>query len=196
MYEGGIRGPAIVIWPDVVKAGSRSDQVIQSSDFYPTLLELLDISAKPQQMFDGISIVPALQGKPLPRDAIFTYFPHSPSVPDWLPPAVSVHRGDWKLIRLFHGGDDGEHRYKLYNLKEDLGEEDNLASECPDRVEELDALIDSFLDETDAVLPLPNPKFDPAKYRPELEGKAELRGKAGATTKPNRQRQREEQAAS
>lgn len=196
MYEGGIRGPAIVIWPDVVKAGSRSDQVIQSSDFYPTLLELLDISAKPQQMFDGISIVPALQGKPLPRDAIFTYFPHSPSVPDWLPPAVSVHRGDWKLIRLFHGGDDGEHRYKLYNLKEDLGEEDNLASECPDRVEELDALIDSFLDETDAVLPLPNPKFDPAKYRPELEGKAELRGKAGATTKPNRRRQREEQAAS
>ena len=50
--------------------------MIQSCDFYPTLLELLGIDAQPDQTFDGVSIVPALQGKSLDREAIFTYFPH------------------------------------------------------------------------------------------------------------------------
>ena len=57
MYEGGVRGPAIVAFPGHVQAGSRSDEVIQSCDFYPTLLELLDIKPQPDQSFDGISIV-------------------------------------------------------------------------------------------------------------------------------------------
>jgi arylsulfatase A-like enzyme len=178
MYEGGVRGPAIVVQPGVVEAGSRSDEVIQSSDFYPTLLELLAIDSQPNQSFDGISIAPALHGKPLKRDGIFTYFPHGPGVPNWLPPAVSVHSGDWKLIRIFHGGDNGQHRYKLFNLKTDISESKNLASQFPDRVRKLDAMIDSFLAGTNAVLPLPNPRFDQAKYHPELEGKAKLKNSA------------------
>lgn len=178
MYEGGVRGPAIVVRPGFVKAGSRSDEVIQSSDFYPTLLDLLSIRPKVGQRFDGVSIVPALRGKPLSRQAIFTYFPHAPGVPDWLPPSVSVHRENWKLIRIFHGGEDGQHRYKLFHLKEDPGEKINLASECPDRVQELNTLIEEFLTTTNAVRPLRNPKFDPSKYRLELEGMGKLKGSA------------------
>ena len=101
MWEGGVRGPAIVVYPNHVQAASRSNEIIQSCDFYPTVLQLLDIESR--QSFDGISIVPALKGGPLQRDAIFTYFPHQTRVPDWLPPSVSVHAGDWKLIRVFHG---------------------------------------------------------------------------------------------
>jgi len=184
MYEGGVRGPAIVIYPGKVKPGSSSAEIIQSSDYYPTLLELLDVKRQPGQDFDGISIVPALQGQSLERDGIFTYFPHAPGVPDWLPPAISVHSGDWKLIRIFHGGDGGRHRYKLFNLAEDLGEQKDLAAVFPDRVKALDRLIESFLADTAAVVPLPNPKFDPTKYRPELEGTATLKGSGGnASTK-------------
>nr|WP_246146312.1 sulfatase [Rubripirellula lacrimiformis] len=179
MYEGGVRGPAIVVDPGRVQPGSRSDEVIQSSDFYPTLLELLDIEAQPNQAFDGISIVPALEGGALERDAIFTYFPHSPHIPEWLPPAVSVHAGDWKLIRVFHGGDDGTHDFKLFHLKDDIGEQQNLASEFPDRVAQLDQLIDAFLSDTGAVLPAVNPKFNPAKYQRDLIGKAALKGSGG-----------------
>ena len=134
MYEGGVRGPAIVVQPGTIEAGSRSDEIIQSSDFYPTLLEMLSIKPQPNQKFDGVSIVPALQGKSLSREAIFTYFPHAPGVPDWLPPSVSVHQGDWKLIRIFHGGENGKHRYKLFNLKEDIGEQNDLARAFPERV--------------------------------------------------------------
>lgn len=178
MYEGGVRGPAIVAYSAVVKQGSRSEEIIQSSDFYPTLLEMLAIAPQPGQSFDGISILPALRGQSLDREAIFTYFPHEPGVPDWLPPSVSVHQGDWKLIRIFHGGENEAHRYKLYNLRDDIGETQDLVSEFPDRVKAMDGLIEAFLVDTAAKRPLPNPNFDPSKYRPELEGKAELRGGA------------------
>ncbi len=175
MYEGGVRGPAIVVFPSHVKAGTRSEEVIQSCDFYPTLLDLLDIQPQPHQLFDGISIAPALEGSALDRKAIFTYFPHSPAVPDWLPPSVSVHAGDWKLIRLFFGGEAGKHRYKLFHLSQDTAEQTDLSLEQPQKVSELDALIDDFLTSTQAVLPLPNQKFDSSKYRSELEGVPKLK---------------------
>ncbi|WP_206028734.1 DUF5722 domain-containing protein [Thalassoroseus pseudoceratinae] len=185
MYEGGVRGPAIVVQPGSIKAGSRSDEVIQSSDFYPTLLDLLSIQPKPNQKFDGISIVPALHGKSLNREAIFTYFPHAPGVPDWLPPSVSVHSGDWKLIRIFHGGENEKHRYKLFNLKNDIGEQTNLIDKYPERVKKLDGLIEQHLIDTQAVRPLPNPNFDPSKYDVTHEGKAGLRGGATTPKKPH-----------
>ena len=190
MYEGGVRGPAIIVLPGSIKPGSRSNEIIQSSDFYPTLLEILSIAPQPNQTFDGVSILPALHGKSLNRDAIFTYFPHAPGVPDWLPPSISVHEGDWKLIRIFHGGELGQHRYKLFNLREDQGEESNLAGKFPERVKQLDALIERHLVETNAVRPLLNPNFDPAKYDVTKEGQATLKGGANTTKKSNKNRQR------
>jgi len=183
MYEGGVRGPAIVVQPRSITAGSRSSQIIQSSDFYPTLLEMLQIDAQPQQKFDGVSIVPALRGRPLERDAIFTYFPHSPGVPDWLPPSVSVHQGDWKLIRIFHGGADGKHRYKLFNVKEDIGERNDLAPRYPEQVARLDLLIEQHLVKTSAVRPLRNPRFNPSKFDITKEGKPHSKGGANGAKK-------------
>jgi arylsulfatase A-like enzyme len=91
-------------------------------------------------------------------------------VPDWLPPSIAVRKGDWKLIRVFHGGEEGAHWHLLYNLAEDIGEENDVAAANPEKVAELSQLIDDFLRETEGVLPLPNPNFDPAKYRPERIG--------------------------
>jgi len=186
MFEGGVRVPCVVIWPGVVDGDTRSQAVVQSSDFYPTLLDMLGLEAREEQQFDGISIVPALKGQPVVREAIFTYFPHNPKVPDWLPPSVAVHRGDWKLIRIFHGGEGGAHRWKLFNLSEDIGEKNDLAAREAQRVKELDALIDTFLSDTQAVLPIPNPNFDPAVYHAEDEGKPGL--KPARKPKPSRAR--------
>ncbi|MCU0874594.1 MAG: sulfatase, partial [Pirellulaceae bacterium] len=177
MFEGGTRVPCVIVWPGITAAGSRSDAIIQSEDYYPTLLAGLELKAAPNQHFDGTSILPALRGGELAREAVFQYFPHHPGVPDWLPPAVSVHRGDWKLIRLFHGGENGAHRYLLFHLRDDLGENNNLAAQKPDLVSELDSLISRFLADTKAVVPIPNPAFDPAKYHPELEGKQKAKEK-------------------
>lgn len=184
MYEGGVRVPCVVCWPGHIAGGQRCDDVIQSSDFYPTLLEMLKIPAANQQIFDGISIVPALQGERLTREAIFTYFPHQTRVPDWLPPSVSVHSGDWKLIRLFHGGDAGQHRWKLYNLADDLGEQHDLSGQRPDVVRNLDQLIEQFLADTHAVVPVPNPAFDPAQWNLADEGQSQRENTKTQTPKP------------
>ena len=178
LFEGGVRVPAVVVWPGVIAAGSRSDVIMQSEDFYPTLLEALQLPAAPGQRFDGVSLLRAWKGESFDRGPVFKYFPHDPPVPDWLPPAVSVHRGDWKLIRVFHGGEKGAHRHLLFNLRDDLSERTNLAPARPELVAQLDALIEQFLADTRAVVPLPNPAFDPAKYRPEEEGKQKPKAKA------------------
>jgi len=190
VFEGGTRVPCVVVWPGITTAGTRSDAIVQSEDYYPTLLAGIGLKPAADQRFDGSSILPALKGDALADKSVFQYFPHNPGVPDWLPPAVSVHRGDWKLIRIFHGGEKEAHRYILFNLRDDLGEKNNLAAQKPELVGELDALITKFLADTKAVVPVPNPAFDPAKYHPEREGiqtnkdkpKAKAAAKAPAKT--------------
>ena len=170
-YEGGIRVPCVVVWPGVTKPGSRSDVPIQSSDFYPTFAKQLGFDVPADYVVDGVDMTPALKGGKLGRDAIFTYFPNAPEkVPDWVPYSLSVHAEDWKLIRLFHEGEDGKHAYRLYDLSEDIGEINDLSSQYPERVASLDKKIEEYLTETDAVVPLPNPAFDPAQYNAELIG--------------------------
>ncbi len=171
VFEGGVRTPLIIAWPGITAAGTRNETIVQSEDYYPTFLAGLGLPAAPDQKFDGVSILPALQGKTQDRPATFTYFPHAPGVPDWLPPAVTAHQGDWKLIRIFFAGENGAHRYQLYNLHDDLSEKNNLAAKDPERVKAMDSLIDKFLADTNAVIPVKNPSFDLKKYRIEDEGK-------------------------
>lgn len=161
IYEGGIRVPAIVCWPGVIKGGTVNNALVQSEDLYPTILEMAGVPVRSEQALDAVSMVPALKmGKGL-REMVFSYFPHSPAVPEWSPPSVCVRRGDWKLIRMFHENAAGGHRYELYNLAEDIGERRNLAAAQPERVESMDAAIENFLQETGAVVPARNVKYDP-----------------------------------
>lgn len=184
MYEGGTRVPQIVCWPGQVQANSRTDVLTNSCDIYPTLLDMLAIAPAVDQKFDGVSLVDALAGKTIERDAIFTYFPHDPPVPQWMPPSVSVHRGDWKLLRLFACGENGGDRFKLFNIRNDIGETEDLIADYPDVAKELDALIEEFLVDANAVRPVPNPNFDPAKYSIESEGQPGAGHFGSKSTKP------------
>ncbi|MBK1880039.1 sulfatase [Pelagicoccus mobilis] len=170
MREGGVRVPCIVVWPGITTPGSRSDELIQTSDFYTTLLKGQGIALPKNHVVDGIDITPALKGGELDRDAIFTYFPCLVPVPEWLPPSVSVHAEEWKLVRVFYGGENGQHDYKLYNLENDIGETTNLAAAHPERVKDLDRMIDKYLSDSNAVTPQPNPNFDPAQFDPAAIG--------------------------
>lgn len=153
MYEGGVRVPLMVRWPGVVKGGSTSRDIVGAIDIYPTLLDMLGLSKPAQQTIDGVSIVPALrQSGRVPREAFFTYFPH-------LIPGISVRQGDWKLIRRFEPNPEYPNLRELFNLRDDLGETTNLAAKLPEKVGELDALIDRFLADTGAPAPKPNPDY-------------------------------------
>ena len=175
IYEGGIRGPGIVIWPGETSPETTCDTPIQTSDFYPTILSQLGLPIPEGHTVDGVDISPLLRGETIPERSIFTYFPHSPPVPDWLPPSVAIHRDNWKLIRLFHQGEDGGHEYRLYDLDSDIGETTNLAGQHSDLVQQLDAAIEQQIEASNAVVPVLNPRFEPAKYRPELIGVGRIR---------------------
>lgn len=161
VYEGGVRVPCVVAWPGLTKPGSRTDSIIQTEDFYPTFVQLLGLKPQPGQIFDGVSVADSFTGKPFIHPPIFIYFPHSPGVPDVLPPAVTVTDGDWKLMRLFYQGENGAHDFRLFNLKNDIGETNDLAAAQPARVKQMDALIEKFLSRTQAVTPKPNSAYDP-----------------------------------
>ena len=185
IYEGGIRVPTVIAWPGLTRPANRSGELIHSVDFYPTLTTGLKLGVPDGHTLDGIDIAPALRGGKLGREAIFTYFPHNPPVPDWRPPSICVHSGDWKLIRLFHQGENGAHGYRLYNLASDFSEATDLSAENPEMLGKLDALIEAHLATIRAVVPLPNPAFDPAKYKPESIGiQAGCLKPAGAAKKP------------
>lgn len=179
IYEGGIRVPLIVIWPGHIRPGSESDQIVTSVDYYPTLLEMLDLEARPDQTLDGVSILPVLLGEgELEREAVFFHFPH-PGVPPARFPSTAVRRGPWKLIRAYCDSPDQSDRFELYNLDEDLGETNNLADAMPDKVRQLNALISRHLEDTDALVPIPNPNYNPPVGGWTANGQAELAWQEG-----------------
>lgn len=153
IYEGGQRVPLMVRWPGKIQAGSTSDTVVTAVDVFPTILDALNVAPAEGQILDGLSMLPVLQNTgELEREAIFTWFPH-------LIPAVSVRAGDFKLIRRWEPHSEYPDLLELYNLSEDIGETKNLAVTMPEKVAELEALIDGFIAKTGALVPKPNPAY-------------------------------------
>ncbi len=158
IYEGGTRVPAVVAWPGQIEAGSRSDAFLTSTDWYPTLLDMASIERPKDHFIDGVSQFPALKGESNPRSEINCFVPHYYPKPGHLP--STYHReGDWKLIRFHADGDNGADRFELYNLKNDIGESRNLASSMSGRVKRMNRKITQYLNEINAVIPIPNPSF-------------------------------------
>jgi hypothetical protein len=125
------------------------------------------VEAPEDKILDGVNLMPALTGGELERDAIFCHMPHRVgSVTGILGEAATwVRRGDWKLIRFYDQSPEFPNAWELYNLREDIGETNNLAPDMPDLVRELDGLIDRHLLESEALVPRPNPLWHPAARR-------------------------------
>lgn len=153
IYEGGQRVPLMVRWPGHIEPGSESDTIVGPIDLYPTILDAVGLEKPEGHIVDGLSILPVLEQKSdLDRDTLFTWFPH-------LIPAVSVRSGDWKLIQRWEPHSIYTEVRELYNLKDDIGETNNLASEMPEKVAELENLITGFIADTKPFEPKPNPDY-------------------------------------
>jgi len=152
-YEGGIREPFIIKWPGVVERGSLSSEPVSSIDFFPTIMEMADIQTG--YPVDGISLVPTLKGDPISRDALYWHYPHYSNQGGI--PSGAIRMGDWKLIERYEDG-----RVHLYNLKNDIGELNDLAPSHPNRVQAMREQLHDWYREVDA-------KFLQAKdpWRPE-----------------------------
>jgi arylsulfatase A-like enzyme len=176
LYEGGVREPLIVRWPGVVKAGSTSDEVVISIDFFPTILEMAGVapSADPRHALDGVSFVAVLkQAGKLAREAVYWHYPHYHNTT----PGGIIRAGDWKLIEYFEDG-----RVELYNLREDLSETKDLAAASPEKTAELRKKLADWRTAVGAQMPTPNPDYDPAKDKAGPAGKTKAAKKKAEAT--------------
>ena len=148
-YEAGARVPFIVRWPGVSKANSRSSEYFIIEDLFPTFLEMGGVKNYDQigGVIDGKSIVPLIKGENdrLKNREIYWHFPHIMHEP--YIPYSSVRKCDWKLI-YFHM----DRTLELYNLKDDIGETNNLVEINSNKTKELSLVLSDFLRETKAVM--------------------------------------------
>lgn len=166
-YEGGIREPMFVHWPGKIKPGIKTDVPVTNLDFYPTLLQVAGVKKPEEKFLDGKSILPVLTGKGILEERpLFWHFPiyleayvkNDTTTQDPVfrtRPGSAIRLGDWKLIQYFENND-----IELYNLKDDLSEENNLAESNPDKVKELLHILENWRNETNAPVPSElNPDF-------------------------------------
>ena len=131
MYEGGLRIPQIVRWPNRVAAGAVSDHVTYFPDLMPTFAELAGVEPPAT---DGISIVPTLLGEGGQREHEWLYW-ELVSGGNRLR-SQAARKGQWKVVR---GSVDEPVR--LYDLEADERETSDLASDHPDLVKEFEAWV-------------------------------------------------------
>lgn len=148
LYEGGVREPTIMRIPKVTSPGSQCDEAIVSMDFFPTMLELAEIPLRPDLHRDGQSILPVLQGESTHARPFYWHYPHYHGSA-WTPGA-SIRLGDWKLIEFYH-----HDKVELYNLKEDLGEQQDLSRTEPEQRDKLLAQLHAWQKEMSARMPEP-----------------------------------------
>jgi len=154
-YEGGVREPFIIDVPGMTKPGSTCDVPVTSTDFYPTILQLAGLPLNPMQHCDGTSLLPLLEGQSLDRGPLYWHYPHYSNQGG--APAGSIRDGDWKLIEWYEDG-----RLELFNLRDDIGEKNNLAAANPEKTKELHEKLIAWRKDVHAVMPKPNPDYDPA----------------------------------
>ena len=159
LYEGGIREPMIIRWPKKGKAGTVCDEPVISTDFYPTMLDIAGLPAKPKQHCDGVSLAPlvAKPGAKLPERPLFWHYPHYGNQGGT--PGGAVRLGDYKLIEFFE-----DNHVELYNLAKDIGEKHDLAAEMPEKAAELRKTLHEWRKSVNAAMTRPNPNH--GKRRP------------------------------
>lgn len=120
LFEGGIRVPCLMVWPDKIKPRTLIRDPVTALDFFPTFCELAGVNSS-NLALDGTSLVPLLlSGKPLPERDLFWQQPN----------AAALRRGPWKYLRTAK-------EEMLFNLEMDPGEQKNLADKQSDLMQTL-----------------------------------------------------------
>lgn len=167
LHEGGIRVPGIVRWPGRTRPGGASDEPVCGVDFLPTACALAGIEPPRDRKLDGANFLPVLDGKPVTRSTpLYWHFNHATS-----DVKVAMRVGDWKVLATLDQNppkpsnditDEYERMFKeaematfsLYNLRDDIGEKNDLAAKEPAKLAELKMLLQAKYHEVRADSPV------------------------------------------
>ena len=155
MYEGGIRVPLIIKWPGEGLQGVVSDFPVTSPDFFPTIVQMIGFELENKNQKEGISMVPILKGsKKLEREAIYWHFPHYSNHGNQSP-GGAIRSGDYKLLEYYENN-----TIQLFNLAEDIGEQNDLSTVEPERANKLRLLLTNWRRNVNAKMMFPNSEYD------------------------------------
>jgi arylsulfatase A-like enzyme len=129
VFEGGIRVPAIVRWPNRIPAGSVSDQVGITMDLTASILAVTGAPVPPETKLEGVNLFPVWEGRAPQLERTLFWRAGNGAAKQ-----TAVRRGDWKLVV------DGPHSY-VFNLRTDLSERNDLARSRQDLAQELQPLL-------------------------------------------------------
>jgi len=146
-FEGGIRVPCLMRWPGKIPAGSVNKEITGIIDMLPTFCALSGTEVPNDRIIDGKNILPYLMGEEVA----------SPIHKTFIVPGVTIRHGDWKLLvkRQTPGGNGNKglqgrkpaEAGSLFNLKDDIGETNDLSSKHPEIVQQLQALMKDYMKE-------------------------------------------------
>lgn len=124
LHEGGIRVPGIMEWAGKVKAGTKVDVPCFTSDYFPTIANVLGVDlGKNNRPYDGVDILPIVNGEVKRRPEPLAF--------DFQDQAVLMD-GEFKIYSKDKGGN-----FELYHILEDTSESNDLATENPERLNEM-----------------------------------------------------------
>jgi len=184
-FEGGICVPLVFHWPGHVRADQWCGVPVDSSDIFPTLVDVAGQSLEAHENLDGCSLLPLLadpenSDRHYSRDTFYWHYPFNVIVvnPDAGHPAAphsTIREGDWKLLFDWSGA------MKLYNIALDPFERDELSARHPEKALQLFRKLNDWLDANVAVkyLPALNADYDRAREvrdRPFVDLRSEYLG--------------------
>ncbi|MBI4892079.1 MAG: sulfatase [Acidobacteria bacterium] len=155
LYEGGVRIPLIVRWPNVTPAGAVCRHPVVSMDLYSTILDAAGMRGSPELLAgqDGLSLAPLLRDPSarLQRDELFFHYPHYYTTTT---PVSAVRAGNWKLLEYFE-----DQHLELYDLASDPGEKNNLSRSNPGMAADLSARLRQWRQATHCPMPSLNQDY-------------------------------------
>lgn len=135
LYEGGVRVPAFVLWPNKLEAGKRIDFPAVTSDYLPTLLDWLNLPAPRQRPLDGVNLAKALDGRQGQR----------------VKPIGFIYQNQitWVTQQYKLKTDKALEKFELFDLLQDPSEETNVMEGFPEIVASLKADLLEWLESVD-----------------------------------------------
>jgi len=134
LYEGGIRVPMIAKWPGKIKANSKTDHISAFWDVFPTFSQITGLEVPAN--IDGISFLPEILGNQenqKKHQYLYWEFHEKGG-------RQALRKGNWKAVK-YNVLKNPNKRMELYDLANDVGEENNVAKQYPDVVQEMEAIF-------------------------------------------------------
>ena len=156
LYEGGIRVPLIVRWPERGHPGSVIGEPVTNADLYPFITGLAGLAPERFPTLDGRDLAPLIETGKWPERDLIWYYPHYS--PQARSPGAAILSDGYKLIEFYDPPS-----VELYRLESDVGEERNLADQMPGRVDQLRSELNAWIAENVPVRHAPNPAHSPVR---------------------------------